>query len=108
MSCPSVTLGMAGSAVRLSLSDTRLQCLRPVMAISWRLQPDFNVNDMSESMGSGPRNSSGIYTYAAFLRDTETYGFALPPEWIRPVGEETGVMVDYLARFIAKQRGLAF
>ncbi|KAF7369469.1 Zinc carboxypeptidase [Mycena venus] len=48
------------------------------------------------------------YTYAAFLRDTGTYGFAIPPEWIRPVGEETGVMVEYLARFIAKQRGIIF
>ncbi|KAF8193592.1 hypothetical protein K438DRAFT_2017699 [Mycena galopus ATCC 62051] len=46
------------------------------------------------------------YTYAAFLRDTGTYGFAIPPAWIRPVGEETGVMVDYLARFIARQRGI--
>ncbi|KAJ7018692.1 peptidase M14 [Mycena alexandri] len=46
------------------------------------------------------------YTYAAFLRDTGTYGFAIPPAWIRPVGEETGVMIEYLARFIARQRGI--
>ncbi|KAJ7480262.1 peptidase M14 [Mycena galericulata] len=46
------------------------------------------------------------YSYAAFLRDTGTYGFALPPAWIRPVGEETGVMVEYLARFIARQKGV--
>ncbi|KAJ6574330.1 hypothetical protein B0H19DRAFT_1124238 [Mycena capillaripes] len=53
------------------------------------------------------KTASIKYTYAAFLRDTGTYGFALPPAWIRPVGEETGLMVDYLARFIAKQRGIA-
>ncbi|KAJ7466630.1 hypothetical protein B0H11DRAFT_1921815 [Mycena galericulata] len=46
------------------------------------------------------------YSYAAFLRDTGTYGFALPPAWIRPVGEETGVMVEYLARFIARQKAV--
>ncbi|KAJ6610781.1 hypothetical protein B0H10DRAFT_2058960 [Mycena sp. CBHHK59/15] len=46
------------------------------------------------------------YTYAAFLRDTGTYGFVLPPEWIRPVGEETGVIIEYLSKFIAKQRNL--
>lgn len=34
------------------------------------------------------------------------YGFALPPEWIRPVGEETGAMIQYLAKFVAEQRGV--
>ncbi len=59
------------------------------------------------------------YSYAVHLRDTGTvsallivgimiltlsqYGFSLPPQWIRPVGEETGKMVKYLADFIAKQ-----
>lgn len=28
------------------------------------------------------------------------YGFALPAQWIRPVGEETGSMIAYLAKFI--------
>ncbi|KAF7969473.1 hypothetical protein HWV62_27263 [Athelia sp. TMB] len=42
------------------------------------------------------------YSYAAHLRDTGTYGFALPPRFIRPVGEETANMVEYLAKFIAK------
>ncbi|TDL18656.1 hypothetical protein BD410DRAFT_793044 [Rickenella mellea] len=42
------------------------------------------------------------YSFAAHLRDTGTYGYALPPEWIRPVGEETGTMIEYLARFVAK------
>lgn len=41
------------------------------------------------------------YSYAAHLRDTGTYGFALPPELIRPVGEETAGMIEYLAKFIA-------
>jgi len=31
------------------------------------------------------------------------YGFALPEQWIRPVGEETTKMVEYLADFIAKK-----
>ncbi|KDQ52245.1 hypothetical protein JAAARDRAFT_50362 [Jaapia argillacea MUCL 33604] len=42
------------------------------------------------------------YSYAAHLRDTGTYGFALPAEWIRPVGEETANMIAYLAKFITK------
>ncbi|KIM81249.1 hypothetical protein PILCRDRAFT_821709 [Piloderma croceum F 1598] len=46
--------------------------------------------------------SAGIkYSYAAHLRDTGTYGFALPPHLIRPVGEETAHMIEYLANFIA-------
>jgi extracellular matrix protein 14 len=59
------------------------------------------------------------YSFAAHLRDTGTvsclvcptfhenwlmfyfkYGFALPEQWIRPVGEETTKMVEYLADFI--------
>ncbi|ETW75141.1 Metallo peptidase M14 [Heterobasidion irregulare TC 32-1] len=44
------------------------------------------------------------YSYAAHLRDTGTYGFALPPQWIRPVGEETAKIVEYLARFIANKQ----
>ncbi|KAF8483597.1 hypothetical protein DFH94DRAFT_722874 [Russula ochroleuca] len=41
------------------------------------------------------------YSFAAHLRDTGTYGFALPEQWIRPVGEETAMMVESLADFIA-------
>jgi len=41
------------------------------------------------------------YAYAAHLRDTGTYGFALPPHLIKPVGEETAHMIEYLAQFIA-------
>jgi hypothetical protein len=62
------------------------------------------------------------YSYAAHLRDTGTvsnrlylysgniltsrikYGFTLPPEYIRPVGEETGKMIEYLAHFIVKNQ----
>jgi len=43
------------------------------------------------------------YSFAAHLRDTGTYGFALPEQWIRPVGEETVRMVEYLADFIAEK-----
>jgi hypothetical protein len=59
------------------------------------------------------------YSFAAHLRDTGTvgidpnflanpfssiysqYGFALPEQWIRPVGEETSRMIEYLADFIS-------
>jgi len=60
------------------------------------------------------------YSFAVHLRDTGTvslssmirrfeesahfflakYGFALPEQWIRPVGEETAIMVEYLTDFI--------
>lgn len=40
------------------------------------------------------------WSFAAHLRDTGTYGFSLPARWIRPVGEETTQMLEYLARFI--------
>ncbi|TFK67830.1 hypothetical protein BDN72DRAFT_770233 [Pluteus cervinus] len=48
------------------------------------------------------------YSYAVHLRDTGTYGFSLPAEMIRPVGEETGEMVKYLAKFVAKKLGREF
>ncbi|KDR79479.1 hypothetical protein GALMADRAFT_243580 [Galerina marginata CBS 339.88] len=41
------------------------------------------------------------YSYVAHLRDTGTYGFSLPERWIRPTGEETSGLIDYLSRFIA-------
>ncbi|KAF8964503.1 hypothetical protein BDZ97DRAFT_1815426 [Flammula alnicola] len=43
------------------------------------------------------------YSYVAHLRDTGTYGFSLPEKWIRPTGEETIGMIEYIAKFIAKQ-----
>jgi hypothetical protein len=67
------------------------------------------------------------YAYAAHLRDTGTvrhpdvfcilkraclrgcifqYGFALPPEWIRPTGEETVNMIKSLARFMTGIKGM--
>ncbi|KAG6896972.1 hypothetical protein C0992_004974 [Termitomyces sp. T32_za158] len=47
------------------------------------------------------KRAKAKYSYALHLRDTGTYGFALPPDWIRPVGEETSAMLRYLAKFIA-------
>ncbi|KAL5532375.1 hypothetical protein ACEPAF_5945 [Sanghuangporus sanghuang] len=45
--------------------------------------------------------SAGIkYSYAVHLRDTGTYGYSLPQEWIRPVGEETAALVEYIVKFI--------
>jgi hypothetical protein len=66
------------------------------------------------------------YAYTVYLRDTGTvrglhnslstssiqcscvfqHGFALPPAWIRPVGEETVVMVKYLSQFVARKRSV--
>ncbi|KAJ7738017.1 peptidase M14 [Mycena olivaceomarginata] len=46
------------------------------------------------------------YAYTVYLRDTGTHGFALPPAWIRPVGEETAVMVKYLSQFVARKRSV--
>ncbi|THH32186.1 hypothetical protein EUX98_g1981 [Antrodiella citrinella] len=49
--------------------------------------------------------TAGIkFAYAAHLRDTGTYGFSLPPEWIRPVGEETVSMIKSLASFITSPK----
>ncbi|KAH9896913.1 hypothetical protein C8Q73DRAFT_687752 [Cubamyces lactineus] len=41
------------------------------------------------------------FSYSVHLRDTGTYGFSLPAEWIRPVGEETASMIHFLAGFIS-------
>ncbi|KAJ6555474.1 peptidase M14 [Mycena vulgaris] len=76
----------------------------------------FMTGSLCELLYRAPGNlldyiytAAGIkYTYAAFLRDTGTYGFMLPPAWIRPVGEETGAVVEYFGKFVAKQRGISF
>ncbi|KAF9443913.1 peptidase M14 [Macrolepiota fuliginosa MF-IS2] len=48
------------------------------------------------------------FSYVVHLRDTGTYGFSLPPRWIKPVGEETAKMVEYLGKFIpTRVRGRA-
>jgi len=70
----------------------------------------FKTGSLCAMLYSAPGNivdwmyaRAGIkYSYAAHLRDTGTYGFALPPEWIRPVGEETRNMIEYIANFIVK------
>ncbi|KAJ7710703.1 hypothetical protein B0H17DRAFT_1027633 [Mycena rosella] len=74
----------------------------------------FATGSLCELLYRAPGNlldyvysTAGVkYAYSAFLRDTGTYGFALPPAWIRPVGEETAGVVAYLGRFVAKQRGI--
>ncbi|KAJ8473835.1 hypothetical protein ONZ45_g16151 [Pleurotus djamor] len=71
----------------------------------------FKTGSLCDTLYRAPGNivdwmyaRAGIkYSYAAFLRDTGTYGFSIPPEWIRPIGEETGRMVSYLGEFIVKQ-----
>ncbi|TFY63501.1 hypothetical protein EVJ58_g3211 [Rhodofomes roseus] len=68
----------------------------------------FTVGSLCSMLYKAPGNvvdwmyaKAGIkYSYAVHLRDTGTYGFSLPPEWIRPVGEETASMVQFLAEFI--------
>ncbi|PCH37079.1 hypothetical protein WOLCODRAFT_109553 [Wolfiporia cocos MD-104 SS10] len=72
----------------------------------------FTTGDLCSMLYKAPGNvvdwmyaKAGIkYSYAVHLRDTGTYGFALPPEWIRPVGEETVNMVSFLAEFIIPPR----
>ncbi|KZT02813.1 uncharacterized protein LAESUDRAFT_729776 [Laetiporus sulphureus 93-53] len=67
----------------------------------------FTIGSLCSSLYKAPGNvvdwmyaKAGIkFSYAVHLRDTGTYGFALPPEWIRPVGEETAKMIEFLARF---------
>ncbi|KAF8514411.1 hypothetical protein JB92DRAFT_2830027 [Gautieria morchelliformis] len=44
------------------------------------------------------------YSYAVHLRDTGTYGYALPEAWIRPVGEETAGLVAYVVDFMCQRR----
>ncbi|KAJ3518509.1 hypothetical protein NM688_g9429 [Phlebia brevispora] len=46
------------------------------------------------------------FSYAVHLRDTGTYGFLLPPEWIRPVGEETANMIKSIVTFISNGKFL--
>ncbi|KZT71070.1 hypothetical protein DAEQUDRAFT_707371 [Daedalea quercina L-15889] len=68
----------------------------------------FTTGSLCSKLYKAPGNvvdwmyaKAGIkYSYAVHLRDTGTYGFTLPPEWIRPVGEETANMVQFLAEFI--------
>ncbi|KAF8326827.1 uncharacterized protein EI90DRAFT_3156418 [Cantharellus anzutake] len=42
------------------------------------------------------------FTYSISLRDTGTYGYLLPPQLIRPVGEETSALIEYIANWVAK------
>jgi len=70
----------------------------------------FKIGNLCQSLYRSPGNMvdwmyarAGIkYSYAAFLRDTGTYGFSLPAQLIRPVGEETARMVEYLADFLVR------
>ncbi|KIM38505.1 hypothetical protein M413DRAFT_447732 [Hebeloma cylindrosporum] len=72
---------------------------------------DFQTGSLCSMLYAAPGNildwmysrEAIKYSYVAHLRDTGTYGFALPAKWIRPTGEETSGLIDYLARFIAKQ-----
>ncbi|EJD07834.1 uncharacterized protein FOMMEDRAFT_137991 [Fomitiporia mediterranea MF3/22] len=68
----------------------------------------YTTGSLCSMLYSAPGNildwmyaSAGVkYSYAVHLRDTGTYGYSLPREWIRPVGEETGTIVDYIIGFI--------
>ncbi|KAJ3486374.1 hypothetical protein NLI96_g4275 [Meripilus lineatus] len=72
----------------------------------------FTTGTLCEMLYRAPGNvvdymyaKAGIkYSYAAHLRDTGTYGFDLPPHWIRPVGEETVNMIKSLAHFIVDKK----
>jgi len=70
---------------------------------------DFETGSLCNLLYPAPGNIvdwmykvAGIkYSYVAHLRDTGTYGFSLPEGWIKPVGEETAKMVEYLSKFIS-------
>ncbi|KAI0070746.1 hypothetical protein K474DRAFT_1631397 [Panus rudis PR-1116 ss-1] len=72
----------------------------------------FKTGRLCENLYKAPGNivdymfaRAGIkYSYAAHLRDTGTYGFSLPPEWIRPVGEETVALIRSLAAFMTGRK----
>ncbi|KAL0567158.1 hypothetical protein V5O48_014833 [Marasmius crinis-equi] len=73
---------------------------------------DFQTGQLCAQLYTAPGNMIdwmykrlGIkYSYVAHLRDTGTYGFSLPSEMIRPVGEETSAMLSMpgLSRVLAK------
>jgi len=83
-----------------------------VHAVKKKHSTSYTTGSLCDTLYAAPGNivdwmygSADVkYSYAAHLRDTGTYGYNLPPQWIRPVGEETATMVEYLASFIAKQR----
>ncbi|KAF7760075.1 hypothetical protein Agabi119p4_10751 [Agaricus bisporus var. burnettii] len=68
----------------------------------------FTIGSLCDLLYPAPGNiidwmykKQGIkFTFAAHLRDTGTYGFSLPEKFIRPVGEETSKLVEYLSKFI--------
>ncbi|KIJ49080.1 hypothetical protein M422DRAFT_205290 [Sphaerobolus stellatus SS14] len=72
----------------------------------------FKVGRLCSTLYQAPGNildwmyeKKGVkYSYAVHLRDTGTYGYLLPSEWIRPVGEETGRLVSYLVEFIHEKK----
>ncbi|TFK50372.1 hypothetical protein OE88DRAFT_1660708 [Heliocybe sulcata] len=72
----------------------------------------FQTGALCETLYRAPGNiidymykKAGVkYSYAVHLRDTGTYGFSLPEAMLRPVGEETADMIDYLANFIVTKR----
>ncbi|KAF9044289.1 hypothetical protein BJ165DRAFT_1528848 [Panaeolus papilionaceus] len=71
----------------------------------------FKVGSLCSMLYPAPGNvldwmyaKKGIkYSYASHLRDTGTYGFSLPEKWIKPTGQESSKLINYLARFIARQ-----
>lgn len=46
------------------------------------------------------------WSFEMELRDEGSYGFLLPPEQIRPTGEEAAASLDYILNFIAKREHL--
>ncbi|KAH9950804.1 hypothetical protein B0H21DRAFT_721773 [Amylocystis lapponica] len=72
----------------------------------------FTTGNLCSMLYKAPGNivdwmyaKAGIkYSYAVHLRDTGTYGFSLPEEWIRPVGEEIASMTQFLSRFISGRK----
>ncbi|TBU48939.1 Zn-dependent exopeptidase [Dichomitus squalens] len=84
--------------------------LRAVNAIKQAHGTVFTIGSLCEQLYRASGNvvdymykKAGIkYAYSVHLRDTGTYGFNLPAEWIRPVGEETAAMINSIMGFITK------
>lgn len=106
-------LGMAHAVKKKHGTTYTVRLLyRPVLSVIAYLHRHEQSGSLCSMLYPAPGNildwmygDVGVtFAYAAHLRDTGTYGYALPSEWIRPVGEETATMLEYLAAFIKKPR----
>jgi extracellular matrix protein 14 len=99
------------NATPRDLEDQTEAALGSSQALTSAHGTPYKVGRLCETLYPAPGNvldwmyarEAVKYGYVVHLRDTGTYGFTLPERWIRPTGEETNRMVNYLSRFIARQ-----